>query len=120
MNEQKAKTTWVDRFIGLLLLVGLFYITNYIWGGNSVNDSPEYTAIAMARVFVEERLNVPSSASYPHRREAIVTSGGTDIYIVKENFEAKNALGVKLRSKYRAKVMNLKNGKWKLLALKIY
>lgn len=77
----------------------------------------KYVAYAIATEFVEDRLLAPKTADFPSFRPEAVQQVNYDTWIVNSYVDSQNAFGAMIRTHYRAKVMVLGDGSWKLLDL---
>ena len=126
MAEQKGSAK--DAFVGFIVLAVLFFIVKALFFGGDpapksaakLEEDQKWSAIVMAEKFVKNNLKAPSTAKFPlvHPKELI--SGGKNIWSINSYVDAQNSFGAQIRNRYRAKVMDLGNDKWKLLDLQFY
>ncbi len=88
--------------LGFFLIVLLGYIAAFNSKSGTSGASPEFSAYYYSKEFVKKRIRTPSEADFPNSGDPEVTikklSEGQ--YYVKGWFEAPNAFGQKVRSRY--------------------
>lgn len=139
-KERKKMTEAGKLALGISFVV--FLVLGYTWYQRKPTDPPwfharqlppappenkpiydtqktvdKYVAYAIATEFVEDRLLAPKTADFPSFRPEAVQQVNYDTWIVNSYVDSQNAFGAMIRTHYRAKVMVLGDGSWKLLDL---
>lgn len=85
-------------------------------------EDNKVTAWVMATEFIEARLKSPSTASYGgllsgdyQNPEEHVTVLGENLYLVTGWVDSQNSFGATVRSKFKVKIQNMGDDKWKLI-----
>lgn len=108
---------WMGLLAGAALLGLVFAV------GDSGSDRC-VEAHGICQEFVKDRLKSPSSARFPawkasNKGAARVSKRGDGSYQVRGYVDAKNELGVELRSKYFCRIRPTGDDKWQLVELRM-
>jgi len=113
--------TWTRRRIGILLatvaFIGLIIVNSN--GSGSAPSSPPQPSIAGSEIaaylacedFTRQVLRSPSTAEFPGRREATITTRGQE-WVVRAYVDAENAFGAMVRNEWRCTTRKIDGDTW--------
>lgn len=116
----------VARMIGASLLVIVSLVGLGVCAVSGAFPSPttdrprapdKFDACVIAQQYIEERLVAPSTAKHAPCDEGDIAQVGDNRWSVSSWVDSDNALGVPIRTRYRAELLYLGENKWRLESL---